>query len=303
MNQNWDENSIPSQNGKRILITGATSGLGAQAAKVLLSKGAQITVAVRSPQKMAKTFSQEQLAQIKVLQVDVSLISSVQKTFENYNGEFETVICNAGIMATPFEKTTEGIEMQFATNHLGHFELIKLLNTQIKERVVTVASLAHQIGSFGNGSVSSIEKKIKGEASYTRWGYYGSTKLANLLFTLELNLRAEKYGFPYRAFSSHPGYTKTNLGYARKELNQKFIRDKFFRAADPFFGQKIEIGTLPILYAATYPDLPANSYIGPSDFFEFKGYPKIVHSNKNANNKVLANSLWIASENLINQIK
>jgi NAD(P)-dependent dehydrogenase (short-subunit alcohol dehydrogenase family) len=302
LKSNWSEGDIPDQSGKNILITGASSGLGAASAKALLAKGAKITAVVRRPEKMKEVFSPDELNKIEIIKLDISSIQEVSATFKANQEIFDIAIFNAGIMATPFDLTTEGIEMQFATNHLGHFALYQLISSQIKERVVSVASLAHQLGNFGDGSVAAIEKKMQGKGKYSPWGYYGSTKLANLLFIKELNNLAKQQNLSHRGYVAHPGYSFTNLGFARAENKAPSRRDKFFKFFGPKVGQTAQMGALPILCAATESELAAGSYLGPSDLFEMKGFPKFVDSNRKSKDPQLAANLWQASINLVQQI-
>jgi NAD(P)-dependent dehydrogenase (short-subunit alcohol dehydrogenase family) len=297
--KHWDETQIADLSSKRYFITGATSGLGLETARILLKKNAQVTIAVRQPDKAKSVFTAQELSQLQILKLDISNIAQVREVGNSYSDPIDVLLLNAGIMATPFQQTSEGLENQFATNVLGHFLLFNLLANQIQERVVSVASLAHQIGNFGDGSIDYFIKMFKGEIKYSPWRYYGSTKLANLLFTYQANRVLAAQGFKFRAYAAHPGYSHTNLGLARKGENKNPVNDLLFKIGGGMVGQSAYLGSLPILYAATFPELPAGSYIGPGGMFEMRGYPIPVESNKKSHDEDLQKHFWMAARQVL----
>jgi NAD(P)-dependent dehydrogenase (short-subunit alcohol dehydrogenase family) len=197
------------------------------------------------------------------------------------------LINNAGIMAVPQGRTADGFELQFGTNHLGPFALTNLLLPKITERVVTVSSNAHR---FGRLELDDLNWRRR---SYQPWRVYGQTKLANLLFTLELERRLEADGSPVRAHAAHPGYSATNL--QGRTGNQ--IGDRLVLLANKIVAQSDEMGALPILFAATE-ELPGGSYVGPDRRGERRGHPALVGRSAEACDVELAKKLWAASEQL-----
>ena len=289
----WTVKNIQNLTGKITIITGANSGIGYEAARGLATKGAQVIMACRNIEKgkaAAQQIRAEQpQAQVEVMALDLADLASVRSFAAAFTDRYASldILCNnAGVMALSQRyETVDGFEMQFGTNHLGHFALTGLLLEVIqktpKARIVTISSGAHQMGKveFDN---------LNAERSYKRWGAYGLSKLANLLFTYELQRRLEATGQDVIAVAAHPGWTATNLqshaGVARL-LNY-------------IFAQNGEMGALPTLYAATAPDVHGADYIGPGGFMEMRGYPKKVQSNEASHDLTVAKRLWEVSEEL-----
>jgi NAD(P)-dependent dehydrogenase (short-subunit alcohol dehydrogenase family) len=194
-------------------------------------------------------------------------------------------------MAAPHARTADGFELQFGTNHLGHFALTGLLMPAFRQRVgtriVTVSSNNHKMGRL------SLDD-LQGEQQYSRWGAYAQSKLANLLFALELDRKLKAVRLPMVSVAAHPGYSATNLQLSGPPLQERIV----LRLANRVIAQSAEMGALPILYAATFPDLPGGSYVGPDGPAEMRGFPTLVQPSARANDVGLANLLWQISERL-----
>ncbi len=210
-------------------------------------------------------------------------------------GRLDLLINNAGVMAPPRRLSREGYELQFAVNHLGHFALTGLLLpalvAQPRSRVVTVSSGAHRMGRMSFDD-------LMGERSYSSWRAYGQSKLANLLFTSELQRRLDANSIPIHAMAAHPGFAVTNLQSVGPRMSGRSWLEKPTDVATRVLGQPAEMGALPTLFAATAPGLPGNSYIGPDGFLEQRGHPRLVDRTKAAKNAADARRLWDTSETI-----
>ena len=291
----WNSTHIPSQQGKIVVITGSNSGLGFEAARVLSKKGGTIVMAVRSLEKgnaaVAKIVQENPDAKLECIQLDLSDLESVNefaKEFKQKYNRLDILINNAGVMWPPKkELTKQGFESQFGINHLGHFALTGLLLRTLMDtpnsRVVTQSSLAHTMceGSFFND--------INWEKSYSKTKAYAQSKFSNLLFTYELNRKLNAKGISTIAVAAHPGVTGTNLFRSTNKIMER---------SSKFIGQKVEMGTLPLLRAATEEKLAGGEYFGPAGFMGLAGYPKLVKSSKISHDKQLAKRLWEISEKL-----
>jgi NAD(P)-dependent dehydrogenase (short-subunit alcohol dehydrogenase family) len=289
----WTVKDMPEQSGKVAIVTGANSGIGYEEARALAAKGAQVVMACRNQEKGAAAFQQiceeHPDAMVDLMQLDLADLTSVRQFADRFTSRYDRLnilINNAGVMAVPeLRRTADGFEMQFGTNHLGHFALTGLLLDTLMRtpnaRVVTVSSNAHRMGrmKFDN---------LNAERSYSRWLAYGESKVANLLFTYELQRRLEAAGADVIAVAAHPGWTATNL-----QGDARLIR--FF---NPLFGMQPEQGALPTLYAATAPDVKGGSYYGPDGRNERRGYPTRLESNRLSHDQAVAKRLWEVSENL-----
>jgi NAD(P)-dependent dehydrogenase (short-subunit alcohol dehydrogenase family) len=223
---------------------------------------------------------------------DLSSVRSFADALAAEHDGLDLLINNAGIMAPPKRTTVDGFESQFGTNHLGHFaltgRLAALLSARPGSRVVTVSSGLHKIGKIAFDDLNGTRK-------YRKWSAYGQSKLANLLFAFELDRRSDTF----RSYASHPGYAATNLqsaaaqGTAGGKLTERLVG-----LANRVFAQDMSMGALPSLYAATYPDLPGASFIGPDRLFEQRGHPKIVKAATTAYDQDVAKRLWDVSEEL-----
>lgn len=289
----WNSENIGNQTGRVAIVTGSSSGIGLETARVLASKGAEVIMAVRNMQK-----GEEALAEIKVIEreVDITLmvldlasLSSVERfasAFKINYDRLDLLINNAGVMAPPYSKTLDGFELQFGTNHLGHFaltgHLMELLMATTGSRVVNVSSAAHNFGNIDFSDLGWQRRK------YKKWRAYGDSKIANLYFTYELRRRYGANENHVTFAAAHPGWTATDL--QRHTGLVSFLNH--------FFSQNIPMGALPTLYAATANDVESGDYYGPSGFQEMKGYPKKVKSNALSYDKPIAKKLWEASEQL-----
>jgi NAD(P)-dependent dehydrogenase (short-subunit alcohol dehydrogenase family) len=223
----------------------------------------------------------------EVRRLDLADLASVRAFAEAWDGDLDVLINNAGVMAIPERRTVEGFEMQFATNHLGHFALTNLLLPYITGRVVTVSSSAHRMGRI------VIEDLHWERRRYRPWAAYGQSKLANLLFTLELQRRLTAAGSSVRSYAAHPGYAATNL----QSHTGNPISSLMMTVANRVVAQSDAQGALPTLFAATQ-DLPGGSYVGPDGFRETRGHPTLVGRSAAATDVDTAAALWTASEEL-----
>ena len=288
MSTKWTTEQIPDQRDRTAIVTGANSGLGLVVARGLARAGAKVIMTSRDAARGAKALegikAAYPAANVEVASLDLASIASVrtfaQRFLTGYE-EIDLLINNAGVMAAPYSRTADGFEIQLGTNHLGHFALTGLLLPAFKERVgtrvVTVSSQNHRMGKMHFDD-------LQGERRYSRWGAYAQSKLANLLFTLELDRRLKAAGLPTIAVAAHPGYSATNLQLSGPAPQERV----FLRLANRFLAQSAEIGALPILYAATYPDLAGNSYVGPDGPGESRGYPKLVQPSGRAKDAAAA---------------
>jgi NAD(P)-dependent dehydrogenase (short-subunit alcohol dehydrogenase family) len=289
----WDSNDIPDQKGRIAIVTGSSSGIGYETARVLANKNAEVIMAVRNLQKgnaaLDTIKSGYQDADVKVMELDIASLESVLRFAEGFKKNFsrlDLLINNAGVMMPPYSKTADGFELQFGTNHLGHFALTGLLmdliiNTE-NSRFVNVSSTSHKSGKIDFDDLD-WEKR-----TYKKMRAYGDSKIANIYFTYELQRILEKAGSKTIAVASHPGWTATEL--------QRHVRIVNF--LNRFFSQGIDMGALPTLYAAIAPDVKGGDYYGPAGWLEMRGYPKKVESNKLSHDTEIARRLWEVSEKL-----
>ncbi|TDW23680.1 oxidoreductase [Kribbella kalugense] len=290
----WSTADIPDLTGRRALVTGATSGLGYETALELLRHGADVLVAARNPEKAAQaaeTLTQKAGRAPTVLELDLADLASVEKAANEVTASYDRLdllINNAGVMAPPYRQTVDGFELQLGTNHLGHFALTgRLLPLLLKgSRVVTVSSFMHKTVR------GIVEDDLRRPASsYRKWEAYGKSKLANLLFMLELDRRARAAGADLLSVGAHPGYAATHLQAAGPELAGRPRQAQLWAAGSRLVAQSAAAGAWPSLYAATDPDLRPGSFVGPS-FFEFRGTPKVVLPTHTAQDAELAAQLW-----------
>jgi NAD(P)-dependent dehydrogenase (short-subunit alcohol dehydrogenase family) len=289
-------NDIPSQQGRTALITGANSGIGLETARSLAAAGARVIMACRNTAKAetaaASIRAEAPNATLEVTELDLASLDSVRAFAERLPGErLDLLINNAGVMVPPYTKTADRFELQLATNHLGHFALTGLLMDRLLEtpgsRVVNVSSTAHKIGRIDFEDLQS-------ERSYKRWRAYGQSKLANLLFTFELDRRLRATGSDVLSVAAHPGYSATNLQFAATPSRIERIGSVVLNRV---VAQNAERGALPTLYAATA-DVPGGSFVGPDGFQEMRGRPKLVTPARAARDEQVAERLWEVSEEL-----
>jgi NAD(P)-dependent dehydrogenase (short-subunit alcohol dehydrogenase family) len=271
---------------RTVIVTGANSGIGRAAASALAGAGARVVLAVRNTDK-GQAAAASMPGQTEVRQLDLASLASIREFAAAWDGELDLLINNAGVMAPPLGRTAEGFELQFGTNHLGHFALSNLLLEYVTGRVVTVASGAHRMGSIDLDDLNWQRKP------YKAWRAYGQSKLANLLFTSELQRRLSAAGSPVLATAAHPGYAATNLQFH----SGRRTFDLLSSVGNRVIAQDEDAGALPTLYAAVA-DIPANSFAGPDGLLEMRGKPKLVGRSKAAKDTEVARRLWEASEEL-----
>lgn len=305
----WSAKEIPDQSGRTAIVTGANSGIGLVTARELAAHGAAVVIACRDLGKGQEAAERIRIAlaphgeeaQLDVRQLDLADLGSVREfadSIKEDHGSIDLLINNAGVMAPPRHETADGFELQIGTNHLGHFALTGLLFEELKRtpgsRVVTISSNAHKMGKINFDDLQS-------EKSYKRWGAYGQSKLANLIFALDLQTRIGEAGLDMKSMAAHPGVAKTNLTAAGNDLDSNLfskLSKPFLMASDLFMAQDSEHGALPTLYAATLTALPGGSYIGPDGLGEMRGSPTIVAPRKVAHNVEMADRLWEESVRL-----
>ncbi len=302
MSNRWTMQDIPDMTGKTAVITGANSGLGFNTARGLAGKGAKVIMACRTAAK-AESARDDILrefpdADLEIRELDLSNLGSVRGFAQGLIDDGiqpDLLINNAGVMAVPYNKTADGFEMQMGTNHLGHFALTGLLLDHMAEggRIVNVASMAHKWTPAIDFEDLNWERR-----KYRRWQAYGDSKLANLLFTFELNRRAAKAGKPVTVAAAHPGYAATHLQFVAAEQKKSRVEKIIMDFGNAVFAQPADMGALPSLYAATAGDVDSGDYIGPGGFQQMRGYPRKVGCRKQARSERLAQKLWTLSEDV-----
>ncbi len=292
----WTAADIPEQSGRVAIVTGANSGLGLVTARELARAGARVVLACRSTEKgeaaAARIVSAVPGAVVETAVLDLADLESVREFAATAPDLIDLLINNAGLMAAPRRLTRDGFESQFATNHLGHFALTGLVLGRLLSapapRVVTVSSTLHRTGTVDFDD-------LQGERKYNRWRAYGQSKLANLMFCFELQRRAVAAGATLLSMAAHPGYAATNLQAAGTD---RFYERWYMAIGNKLFAQNAEMGALPTLYAATVPDLPGGTYVGPGGRSEQRGYPKVVGAAGKAYDEQAWRRLWEVSEEL-----
>ena len=282
----WNATDLPDLTGRTAIVTGANSGLGIATTDALARAGAHVVLAVRDPER-GREAARTVAGSTEVARLDLGDLSSVREFAESWNRELDLLINNAGVMAVPEGRTTDGFETQFGTNHLGHFALTNLLLPHLSGRVVTVTSGAHR---FIQG-IRFDNPNLAGE--YTPNRAYAQSKLANLLFTLELQRRLTETGSPARALAAHPGWAATNL----QTHHANPLMRALFTIGNRLIAQDNKSGALPTLYAATQ-DLPGASLLGPDGLAEVRGGPRLVGRTAAASDPEAARRLWTMSEEL-----
>ena len=289
----WTSDHMGDQTGRVAIVTGANTGIGLPTAQQLARHGAQVIMACRTADKarqaVASLEDADVAANIEIMVLDLADLASVKTFADDFVRRFDRLdllINNAGVMVPPLSKTADIFELQFGTNHLGHFaltaRLLDLLERTECSRVVTVSSTAHRFGRIDFDDLQWESRKYGPQAAY------GQSKLANLLFTFELQRRFEAAGATTMAVAAHPGWTGTDL-----QRHAGMIR-----AFNPLFGMQPWQGALPTLYAATSDDARGGAYYGPDGWFEMRGYPKQVDSNAASKDQAVARRLWEVSEQL-----
>jgi NAD(P)-dependent dehydrogenase (short-subunit alcohol dehydrogenase family) len=283
----WTASDIPDQAGRTFIVTGANSGIGLVTARELAAHGAHVVLAVRDTAKGDRAAGTIR-GSTEVRRLDLADLESVRE-FAEAQGAFDVLINNAGVMNVAEQRTKDGFELQFGTNHLGHFALTNLLLPKIEERVVIVASGAHRIGRINLDDLNWEHTR------YQRYRAYGQAKLANLLFMTELQRRLTEAGSDVKAVGAHPGWAATNLqSHAPSRLENALMA-----IGNRVLAQSGDMGALPTLYAATQP-IPGDAYIGPGGPGEMRGHPAPASRSGAAQDRELARKLWERSEQLTN---
>jgi NAD(P)-dependent dehydrogenase (short-subunit alcohol dehydrogenase family) len=305
----WTTDNIPDLTGKVIIVTGANSGLGYEAAKEFARKGAQTIMACRDMNKAQAALAQIQVeiphAPAEIMQLDLASLQSIHRFAEAFTEKYDrldVLLNNAGIMMPPmsrYDTTEDGFERQFGINHLGHFALtgvlIDLLRRTPGSRVVNVSAVVHHAGKMDFDNLM-----YENGRGYSPTRAYCRSKLANLLFTYELQRRFEAAGVNAIAVAAHPGGSDTNLyRYITGKWWGRLLRPVLNRPAlNRIFMQSAAMGALPSIRAATDPNVTGGQYYGPGGLLGVKGYPVVAKSNKASHNKADAQQLWRVSEEL-----
>lgn len=299
MSEKWTTKNVPNLSGKVFIVTGANSGIGFEAAKEFARKGATTILACRNLDKAKKALAQIHKkipdAPVEIMQLDLANLDSVNKfvdEFKEKHDRLDSLVNNAGIMMVPYQKTVDGFESQVGTNHLGHFALTGLLHDLLARtegaRVVNISSGGHRSGEMDFDNFLFDEGK-----DYSRMKAYGRSKLANLLFTYELDKRFKREKIDAMAVAAHPGMSNTNLA---NHLMGWFV--PILKILSSIIMQSAAKGALPTIRAAVDPDVKGSEYYGPRGFHEEWGYPEKVESNEASHNEEDAKRLWELSEKL-----
>jgi hypothetical protein len=298
----WSVADIPDLSGRTVVITGANSGLGFEAATALAGAGAHVVLACRDQVKgraaEAEIRARHPRASTTLMPLDLSSLADVRRFAEATLAacpRIDVLMNNAGVMALPYRQTADGFEMQFGTNHLGHFALTGLLLGRLRAtpgaRVVTVSSGAHRMGRIRFDDPHW-------QQGYRKWGAYGQSKLANLLFAYELQRRLAAAGSDVISVAAHPGYAATNLQAAGPRMQGSPLLERLMDLGNTLFAQGAGMGALPQLYAAVAPGVRGGDYIGPDGLGELWGHPRTVTSNRRSRDVEAARRLWALSEQL-----
>lgn len=285
------------------MITGANSGIGLEAARLLAIRGADVVLACRNVERGREAVRRVQASaptvDVDLLHLDLSDLSAVATAVERWrqhHDRLDVLINNAGVMATPLRRTSDGFELQFGTNHLGHFaltgRLLEALLAADRPRVVTVASGAHRMGPLACDDLNWTSRR------YSPWRAYGQSKLANLLFTFELQRRAAVTDVPLMALAAHPGYSATELQAKGPRMRGSRIAASVTQMGNRLFAQDAARGALPTVAAAALPDAHGADYWGPDGIFESRGLPTRVPASADATDLTAASRLWVRSGEL-----
>lgn len=301
----WRLEDIPDQRGRTAIVTGANSGIGYETARALAARGAEVVLACRSPDKGAAALASLRTempdACLTLKKLDLASLQSIREfadAFRGEHGRLDVLVNNAGVMAIPRCETEDGFEMQFGTNHLGHFALTGLLLGRLLAtpgaRVVTVSSQMHRFGTIRFDD-------LMGTRHYDRWSAYSQSKLANLLFTYELHRRlVAKHASPppVLALACHPGYAATELQGKGAHMRGSRVEALVMRLGNALFAQSATAGALPTLRAATDPEAQGGDYFGPDGLLQLAGRPVKVSASRKARDPELARRLWERSVDL-----
>jgi NAD(P)-dependent dehydrogenase (short-subunit alcohol dehydrogenase family) len=298
----WTADDMPDLSGKTIVVTGGNSGIGYEAALEFARKRADVIIACRDLGKArtaaARISASSPGAKVEVMELNLSSLASVRgfaDAFHSRRNALHVLCNNAGVMAIPYRLTADGFEMQFGTNHLGHFALTGLMLDRLLAteggRVVNVSSTSHRMGKIRFDD-------LQWQNGYRKWRAYGQSKLANLLFTFELQRRADAAGAKLLSVACHPGYAATNLQAAGPRMSGSSMMESLFSVGNSLFAQSAAMGALPTEYAAVAPDVHGGDYIGPDGIAEMWGHPVNVGCSAAARDTAAAARLWEVSEQL-----
>jgi NAD(P)-dependent dehydrogenase (short-subunit alcohol dehydrogenase family) len=296
----WSTAEIPDLTGRSVIVTGANSGIGLEAAEQLAAHGAAVTLAVRDRvrgEAAAQRIESVATGSVEVVELNLADLASVRDFAKSWADRhpdgLDVLVNNAGVMAIPRRETTDGFEMQLGTNHLGHYALTGLLLDSFTPdaRVVTVSSGAHRFGRMDFDDLQS-------EREYQKWRVYGQSKLANILFALELHRRATQAEVPLRSIAVHPGYAATNLQRVGPEMSGNRISGFLMGLSNRFLAQSAEAGAWPTLMAATDPDVPGGVFLGPTQWRGQRGTPGYETPSDAARDPESARRLWEISADL-----
>lgn len=301
MNQKWTQADIPELNGKVVIVTGANSGLGFESSKTLTEKGATVVMAVRNMEKgeqaQAGILKEQPEASLDLMKLDLASLESVDEFAAAFKAKYDRLdilLNNAGLMAIPRQETADGFEMQLGVNHLGHFALTgRLLDVIVK----TSKARIHNVTSSANYRGTINFEDLMGEESYSRWEAYGQSKLANVLFTFELQKRLTEAGYDIIVNTSHPGLVLGNLQANSVEQSGTRMEALLYRVSSLFVAQDIEMGVLPMLYGMTAEEAKGGAFYGPH-WFNIRGYPEEKTANKEAYDEEELKRFWEISEEL-----
>jgi NAD(P)-dependent dehydrogenase (short-subunit alcohol dehydrogenase family) len=296
----WTDEDVPDQSGKTHLVTGANCGLGFASARVLARRGARVLLACRDGEKgrraIAAIRAEMPGADVGLIALDLASLASIRAASEEVratSARLDVLMNNAGVMAVPFARTADGFEMQFGTNHLGHFaltaRLLPLLEATPGSRIVTVSSAMHARGRL------VADDLFFERHPYGAWAAYSQSKLANLLFTFELDRRLRAAGVPMLALAAHPGYAATELQGRGPALTGSTVRAWVMRAANALFAQSADAGAWPQLRAATDPSARGGDYFGPGGLGGMYGRARLAGQAPQARDEAAASTLWAMS--------
>ena len=293
MPRKWTADDMPDQSGRLAVVTGSNSGIGLRTAAELARHGAHVIMACRSPEKgraAAESIAADVPGAVEAMTLDLADLASVRAFADALRERFDRLdllINNAGVMAPPASRTADGFELQFGTNHLGHFaltaRLLDLLRGAAGSRVVTVSSIVHRFGKIDFDDLQWESRRYAANRAY------GQSKLANLLFAYELQRRLDRAGIAMLATAAHPGWTTTGLQRNAPRL----------RLLNPLFGMAPSGGALPTLYAATADDVEPGGFYGPDGWGGLRGHPTRVRSSVASLDEAVAARLWQVSEDLV----
>lgn len=281
----WTASDIPDLTGRTVVVTGANGGLGAATTQALAAHGARVVMGCRNTGK-AERVAAGIAGDVQVRRLDLSDLESVHR-FAGTVEQVDILINNAGIMAVPKSRTRDGFEAQFGTNFLGHFALTGLVLPVVTGRVVTLSSAAHRIGRIALNDLNWQQRR------YRRWAAYGQSKLADLMFAMELQRRLAAAGSGVVSVAAHPGYAATEL-----QSHTESIQDRLMALTNRLVAQDAAAGALPMLYAATMPDVEGGDYWGPDGVGEVRGHPRRVGMSRAARDQAVAAKLWQQAETL-----